>query len=658
LIVAGFVSLGGCAPQRVVTTESLLGEMTDLAGLAEFPDPPFTCRQFSSYDRKSVSPNLHDDWFANGDAGQFLREETNGGRKEYVMMDADGPGAIVRIWSANPKGTIRIYLDRRETPALEAPMDALLGGKVEGIPAPIAHEVSKGWNCYFPFAYAKHCKVTSDQSGFYYHVNYRTYPKTSRVETFRQATMPTGTIRQAVDRLKGFLPTAVAGGPSTGEQSGRFDVGPLSELDGAPAILWSGSSAITSFSAHVVSPESPELQRKIILIMEFDGHETVRCPLIEFFGTSPSPSGYQSMPMQVSLAKDFCAEWVMPFKRSAKIRLRNESDQRVLVDVDWSYRQWPWTRDTMYFHAKWRGERIVPTRPMRDWNYLTAKGQGVFVGAAFTSANPVKAWWGEGDEKIYVDGEKFPSHFGTGTEDYFGYAWCWPGLFQHAYHNQTRCDGPGNYGWTSVNRWHILDRIPFTRDFRFDMELWHWHKDTNVDMSVVAYWYAKPGATDNFPPIKPEDLVLRSIPPYEPQRVAGAIEGEGLRIIEKTGEAGPQDLEFCSNEKQVWWRGRPGVGDRLVLGFAAPAAGRQRVKIRCVKAVDYGIHQIWVNDEKAGEPIDFYSPNLGVTDEIDLGVHTLAAGENRLRVEVVGANAAALKERMFGLDYVRLEGAE
>ena len=111
----------------------------------------------------------------------------------------------------------------------------------------------------------------------------------------------------------------------------------------------------------------------------------------------------------------------------------------------------------MHFHAKWRAQFDVPTRPMIDWNYLTAKGQGVFAGVAFAIDNPVKDWWGEGDEKIYVDGETFPSHFGTGTEDYYGYAWCWPGLFTHAYHAQPRCDGPGNYGRTSVNRFHILD---------------------------------------------------------------------------------------------------------------------------------------------------------------------------------------------------------
>ncbi len=75
---------------------SLLDQMTDLAGLASFPNPSYTCKQFSSYDRKAKSPDQ--DWFANGDAGQYLRVEDRSGRKEYVMMDAKGPGAVVRIW--------------------------------------------------------------------------------------------------------------------------------------------------------------------------------------------------------------------------------------------------------------------------------------------------------------------------------------------------------------------------------------------------------------------------------------------------------------------------------------------------------------------------------------------------------------------------------
>ena len=131
-----------------ITTRALLTQNTDLAALAQFPSPPFTCRQFSSYDRASTTPDDPEGWFANGDYNQYLRVEERDGRKEHVMMDADGPGAIVRNWSANPKGTLRLYLDGGEQPAWTIPLPDLLSGKVEGVPEPLAHVRSAGWNCY------------------------------------------------------------------------------------------------------------------------------------------------------------------------------------------------------------------------------------------------------------------------------------------------------------------------------------------------------------------------------------------------------------------------------------------------------------------------------------------------------------------------------
>ena len=86
--------------------------------------------------------------------------------------------------------------------------------------------------------------------------------------------------------------------------------------------------------------------------------------------------------------------------------------------------------------------------------------------------NPRGGWWGEGDEKFFVDGEKFPSTIGTGSEDYFGYAWCSPQLFQNAYHNQTRNDG-NNRGHVSVNRWHIADNVPFQKSFEGCIEKYY-----------------------------------------------------------------------------------------------------------------------------------------------------------------------------------------
>ncbi|HBO45056.1 MAG TPA: DUF2961 domain-containing protein, partial [Planctomycetaceae bacterium] len=80
-----------------VSLSSLLDEMTDRAALARFPDPAYTVKQFSSYDPASTAPDKPG-WFANNDTSFFVREETNDGRTEWVMMDAEGPGAIVRWW--------------------------------------------------------------------------------------------------------------------------------------------------------------------------------------------------------------------------------------------------------------------------------------------------------------------------------------------------------------------------------------------------------------------------------------------------------------------------------------------------------------------------------------------------------------------------------
>src|SRR5437588_2110161 len=141
IIVASTHTAARATDAGGITTESLLREMTDLKSLAEFPDPPFTCKQASSYDRASKSPG-NKSWFANGDCGQFIRIEERDGHPEFVMMDEDGPGAIVRIWSANPMGTMRIHLDGVPNPVIELPFKDYLGGKMPHVPDPIACERS------------------------------------------------------------------------------------------------------------------------------------------------------------------------------------------------------------------------------------------------------------------------------------------------------------------------------------------------------------------------------------------------------------------------------------------------------------------------------------------------------------------------------------
>jgi hypothetical protein len=654
------LGLTGCAAWQPITTRTLLAEMTDLQGLAEFPQPPYSCRQFSSYDRASTTPADEKTWFANGDANQYLRVEERAGRKEYVMADMDGPGAIVRLWSANPKGTIRIYLDQAEVPALACPMADLLGGKVAGLPEPIACQRSAGWNSYFPIPYARHCKITSDEDGFYYHVDYRTYPKGTRVASFTAADLTQLSDTTAAIAAKLAAPRACAPAPTpvraapAGPSAQPFEIRTGHSM---PFELSGGPLAIVELRAKVEAPKLEDALRHLLLTMEFDGRQTAVCPLGDFFGAGPGVHAYSSLPLGVTADGELWSHWVMPFRKTARIEIHNlgRDPARVLLQVTpAAYR---WTDRSMYFCAGWRSARDVPTRPFQDWNYTTISGQGAFVGAAFAIANPTKKWWGEGAEKIYVDHETFPSFFGTGTEDYYGYAWGSNESFTHAYHNQPRCDGPGNYGWTAVNRWHIMDRIPFCHAFRFDMELWHWWEGRLPEISVVTYWYARPGSTTHRMTPRPADLQVTELPPYVAPRVAGAIEGEEMVIVHQTGEVTPQEIDGCSNDHHLWWRGGQ-PGDRLVLTFPAPATGKYQVFGRFVKAKDYGIVQLALADQKAGDALDFYAPNLAVPDELPLGSFELSAGENQLAVTILGACPAAEPKYMFGLDYLRLVPAQ
>ncbi len=166
-----------------------------------------------------------------------------------------------------------------------------------------------------------------------------------------------------------------------------------------------------------------------------------------------------------------------------------------------------------------------------------------------------------------------------------------------------------------------------------------------------------PGATDGFGPIRASDLKLKLVPAWPSQKVAGAIEGEAMRVVEKTAQVTPHVVDQSSDGKVIFWANGTKPGDRFVLGFRAEKAGRYRVFGRFFKSDDSGIVRVSVNGQEAGAPIDLYNDRPTAAPERDLGVFELVEGENRIGVEMVGANEKAVKEYLFGLDYVRLAPA-
>jgi hypothetical protein len=641
---------------NTVTFNTLLDEMANLDALADYPTPYFTCRQFSSYDRKSHNKtDLSDEgWFSNGDACQVLRTETRRGREEFVLMDAEGPGAIVRIWSANAAdaGLVRIYLDHSDVPKIEMPLANMLNGENELFIPPISGIRANGWNSYMPIPYSKHCKVTIEQNRIYYHINYRTYPKDTAVETFslRQAKENLDNIKRTADLLT--HPEQInACREDKKDHRYRFHIQPGQT---EKIKLSTPQTAIYNFTCTLNAENQEQALRKCLLEIAFDNLKTpgIQTPLGDFFGSAPGINPFTSLPLEVGEDGTMTCRWVMPFKHKAIIKFTNYSDKPVQLDGRIQTGSRKWGKQTMYFNAKWKSGMDIPARPRIDWNYLDCRGQGRYVGNMFAIGNPVSSWWGEGDEKIYLDGEDFPSTFGTGTEDYYGYAWCSNQLFTHAYHNQTRCDGPNNQGHASVSRFHIIDSLPFAKSFRFDMEIWHHATGFTLDVSEISYWYAKPGVKDNFKSIAKNDLIVPAIP--APVKAREASEAEEMRVIQSTGIVFNQTnyVWYYSGGKATWWHDNK-PGDILELGFIAEKAGRYSIHGKFTEGAALGIHSLFINDQPA-DTYDRFNPDWKADDaETPLGVFDLKQGENILKVVCQPTSPKSLGT-LFTLDYLRL----
>lgn len=656
------------AQTHPISFESLLHEMIDREAAARWPSPAYTCAQASSYDRASTSPDDAKTWFANQDVSQFLRVESSGGRNEWVLMDAAGPGAVVRIWSANPKGNLRFYLDGADTPAIQAPMTDLLGGKWRGVGAPLSATRSRGWNLYLPIPYAKHCKITCDSDGFYYQVNYRTYESGTAVETLTVADL-----ERSGERLQHVQQTLASPPGVTIIDDARYTkgnaIGQLLPGKQDMREFNDGPAALRSLRVIIRASNRAQALRSTILRIEFDGEHTVWCPIGAFFGADVDARTFQDWWRSVEVHEEgasMSCRWIMPYRKSCRITIENLGAEPVGVALETIGGDWNWDDRSMHFHATWRHEFPIPTRPMRDWNYVAINGRGVFMGDSLAVMNPNETWWGEGDEKFYVDGESFPSHFGTGTEDYYGYAWCSWEPFVAPFHSQSRCDGyerENNWGHTTVSRVRSLDAIPFTTSLRFDMEVWHW-KECEVAYGATCYFYASPGATTNRQP--QPDEAARAIPQPPPlpppYKVAGAIECEGLEVAAispglKAVVQGGHGPNLWSGDKHLWVQGRR-VGDFIELRVPAAESRPQRVTIYATRSWDYGIVRFSVNGQRAGEDVDLFNAKahaVAATGPIELGEFTPVDGAFRIRVEVVGGNERAEGNKsFFGVDCVAL----
>ncbi|MBE0674063.1 MAG: DUF2961 domain-containing protein [Bacteroidales bacterium] len=532
VIAITFLSGLACQRQQVVSLRTLLLEMTDRDALTQAPSPFYRLMQFSSYDRKTVAQDSSG-WFANDDYTRFTSVDTSAGRREFVLFDKEGPGAVVRWWmtfagEGGHEGIIRIYIDNNPVPVIEsAPIPLLSGHLLAGAPLSSSvssetEELRRGHNLYIPIPYRTSCRITYEcdaisigperrTPSIYYNINYRKYTEGTRVVSFSMEELGhSGDLIAETCKILLELPAGDAGN-AIRRVSAVLSPGDTMELgyDGR-------NESVRLLSVRLQARNQEQAMRSVVLKATFDGIETIWAPVGEFFGSGYMRTNFRTFFTKADSTGYFESYWVMPFKRSSAIALVNYGRREVNVELTAHYGPKEWNSRTMYFGSSWHEYHNIMaagavvtggTGKHTDLNFIDMQGDGLYVGDAVTVFNTVDAWWGEGDEKIFVDGEEFPSSIGTGTEDYYGYAWCRPEPFEHPFIAQPSGNGNFHPGQTINMRFRSLDAIPFKERISSNIELWHWVPAIMNYSLTTWYYFRGPLVTNNA--ARPESVMNR-----------------------------------------------------------------------------------------------------------------------------------------------------
>ena len=382
---------------------------------------------------------------------------------------------------------------------------------------------------------------------------------------------------------------------STDTSGGNSDF--ISIQDGATATLADikGPGIIVHMWVTIFSKD-PYFLRRIVLRMYWDGEQTpsVEAPIGDFFGTGFQYKQYVTPYLGMS-SGGYYTYFPMPFNKSARIEVVNQTGMEVnsfYYHIDYQQLNQPLDSSAAYFHASWRREQR--TEQGKPYLILDAEGEGHYVGTSMSmqSYNNDMQYL-EGDEMVYVDGEKKPSVYGTGTEDYFNSGWYFNrGEFAAPYHGLMLKDD--SLARIAAYRYHILDVIPFKKSIHFTIE----HGDRNMevaDYSSTAYWYQKePHKQLPALPSAGMRIPLRVIVPN------GALEAESLKPV--SGASIVEDMSAFgadwSGTKQLRLKSTK-EEDRFVLSIPVPEENYDLV-LYFTKGPEYGNVDIFQAGKKIG----------------------------------------------------------
>ena len=446
-------------------------------------------------------------------------------RGEKILFEHQGPGCVYRVWSAQPKGTIKFYLDGADQPALQCDFkEWLKQGRCDGLPS---FHVGRDAE-YLPVCFEKNIRLTA--RGFnlmaYYQISYQLYDPSVPVKSFAPGA--------DLGDPKG-LAQARAFWDSNGESSEEMQRPLLVEESkvsipaGKKQVLQSlpGAGVVREMSLNDGEDAGRNLT-ELWLIISTDGRAEpdLLVPADAFFADKFETRNewpnheWKSVALEAG-PQGFTSRWPMPFAQGMKIEIENRGKQDRAVFCRTSREEMnKLPAGTMRFRALYREQdyeakvtrktafgTFHPVDPATNYVVLDRTGRGHYVGCILYVKSLGPIWWGEGDENTWVDKTDWPPQIqGTGTEDEFNWSWGFKnnlssvsGVLKSTPKGVKKDETAENV----VFRWRISDYVPFQKsikvsyervaslppNYRYPGSLVNMTHNRGDDYASVAFWY-------------------------------------------------------------------------------------------------------------------------------------------------------------------------
>lgn len=670
-----------------ITTGSLFEEMIDMKGLTYYPYPFYKNVQYSSYDHTSQIPG-GPNWFNNADGfggelipnfEKVLKNPNEEGIGEYLIADVDGPGAIVRLWTAWINGDIKMYIDGNEKPVYDGSAQEFFTSTFNPYPEmkkinPDNFEkaIYQQDASYAPIPFEKHLRVVwigkIDEIHFY-QMQVRLYDETAEVKSFSPRDI--AKYRKTIDHVTDVL---VNPDKHFVIEDGHSFEEIITPSEKKNVFRMEGSKAMQILTLRIEADDLDNALRQTVMNIICDEHPwgQVQCPVGDFFGVAPGINPYQSLPFTVKPDGTMICRFVMPFSKSLKIQMENFGDQEVKVTGTAQFVDYVWYEKSMYFRAKWRVSHNLTGsgKDIFDLPFLIARGKGIYVGSTSILMNPCGpptpygGWWGEGDEKVFVDDDFFPSIFGTGSEDYYNYSWSIPDIFYHPYCGQPRNDGPGNRGYVTNYRWQILDPIPFKNTISFYMELCTHEPTPGFSYARIGYHYGTTGMMDDSEPLTPDDVRIPPLPenwqPAAKKGSANAVFFQAEDIVRDPKNIQMTEGNLWSGSKLMVWKPKK-VGDEISFTVPNSEKGKRRIYITAALTPRSGAVEVLYNGKPAvldGDTngFDLYRPYRTMLRNFSIKSMDIPAGDHVVTLKFKGAPETVTQPEI-GIDFIWIQKA-